>query len=134
MSCRPDGEVLVYVFFFLMIRRPPRSTLFPYTTLFRSGFCAVGRQTPPGRGRDGRHGLSSVHNPFRAPSIFGRASLKRGPDPLPAETAAAPGEDSSSRGKRHGWDRTFQRRPSPSASPRRSVLRPASEASSRSAD
>src|SRR6266702_5490256 len=26
-------------FFFLMIRRPPRSTLFPYTTLFRSG-CA----------------------------------------------------------------------------------------------
>src|SRR3712207_8589032 len=25
------------VFFFLMIRRPPRSTLFPYTTLFRSG-------------------------------------------------------------------------------------------------
>src|SRR3990170_5255961 len=31
-------------FFFLMIRRPPRSTLFPYTTLFRSG----------GGGRSGR--------------------------------------------------------------------------------
>src|SRR5476649_3038212 len=31
------------LFFFLMIRRPPRSTLFPYTTLFRSSsnaFCA----------------------------------------------------------------------------------------------
>src|SRR2546430_4824313 len=27
---------LVFCFFFLMIRRPPRSTLFPYTTLFRS--------------------------------------------------------------------------------------------------
>src|SRR3712207_8870301 len=27
---------LCVVFFFLMIRRPPRSTLFPYTTLFRS--------------------------------------------------------------------------------------------------
>src|SRR5256885_16750757 len=26
----------ISVFFFLMIRRPPRSTLFPYTTLFRS--------------------------------------------------------------------------------------------------
>src|SRR5216683_7242727 len=26
-----------FSFFFLMIRRPPRSTLFPYTTLFRSG-------------------------------------------------------------------------------------------------
>src|SRR5258707_11389893 len=32
-------------FFFLMIRRPPRSTLFPYTTLFRSGshIAQVGR-------------------------------------------------------------------------------------------
>src|SRR6266481_7317626 len=28
-----------FLFFFLMIRRPPRSTLFPYTTLFRSGSC-----------------------------------------------------------------------------------------------
>src|SRR2546430_10242010 len=27
---------IVLLFFFLMIRRPPRSTLFPYTTLFRS--------------------------------------------------------------------------------------------------
>src|SRR3712207_7398384 len=30
-------SVLLVLFFFLMIRRPPRSTLFPYTTLFRSG-------------------------------------------------------------------------------------------------
>src|SRR2546421_3166090 len=30
-------------FFFLMIRRPPRSTLFPYTTLFRSNFGDSGR-------------------------------------------------------------------------------------------
>src|SRR2546430_11218589 len=56
--------------FFLMIRRPPRSTLFPYTTLFRSfytpEFCArfwlkvsksegcwtwVGTKTPEGYGR-----------------------------------------------------------------------------------
>src|SRR3712207_8007143 len=28
---------MFYLLFFLMIRRPPRSTLFPYTTLFRSG-------------------------------------------------------------------------------------------------
>src|ERR1044071_7032337 len=28
--------MVIYLFFFLMIRRPPRSTLFPYTTLFRS--------------------------------------------------------------------------------------------------
>src|SRR2546430_17282290 len=32
-SYRPN---YVLFFFFLMIRRPPRSTLFPYTTLFRS--------------------------------------------------------------------------------------------------
>src|SRR2546429_5997329 len=31
------GRLNVLHFFFLMIRRPPRSTLFPYTTLFRSG-------------------------------------------------------------------------------------------------
>src|SRR2546430_10096877 len=30
------GTDAVFLFFFLMIRRPPRSTLFPYTTLFRS--------------------------------------------------------------------------------------------------
>src|SRR3989442_3226358 len=34
--------------FFLMIRRPPRSTLFPYTTLFRSA-APVGGPLPPGR-------------------------------------------------------------------------------------
>src|SRR5437764_4940746 len=40
-------RVFVFVFFFLMIRRPPRSTLFPYTTLFRS-------RAPPGREGPGR--------------------------------------------------------------------------------
>src|SRR5258706_4525738 len=29
-------SLVAFLFFFLMIRRPPRSTLFPYTTLFRS--------------------------------------------------------------------------------------------------
>src|SRR5256885_16748053 len=42
LSSDRDGSVIllhskiVFLFFFLMIRRPPRSTLFPYTTLFRS--------------------------------------------------------------------------------------------------
>src|SRR5437588_11469444 len=38
-ACRLDASSCLLVFcvlFFLMIRRPPRSTLFPYTTLFRS--------------------------------------------------------------------------------------------------
>src|ERR1039458_9545402 len=34
-SFHPQGKV-AHDLFFLMIRRPPRSTLFPYTTLFRS--------------------------------------------------------------------------------------------------
>src|ERR1035437_4998527 len=40
---RPDAAHLLFGFFFLMIRRPPRSTLFPYTTLFRSAL-ETGRQ------------------------------------------------------------------------------------------
>src|SRR2546429_5954709 len=38
----------LHVFFFLMIRRPPRSTLFPYTTLFRS-LPVNSRKTPASR-------------------------------------------------------------------------------------
>src|SRR6266481_8769485 len=38
-------------FFFLMIRRPPRSTLFPYTTLFRSRARCRFRQVLSGGGR-----------------------------------------------------------------------------------
>src|SRR4030065_1002966 len=51
-------------FFFLMIRRPPRSTLFPYTTLFRSsrpappaseGHPPVSDSLPPARARSEEH-------------------------------------------------------------------------------
>src|SRR2546426_12011632 len=35
--------LILFSFFFLMIRRPPRSTLFPYTTLFRSPSAAATR-------------------------------------------------------------------------------------------
>src|SRR5690349_23942706 len=41
--------MFVFSFFFLMIRRPPRSTLFPYTTLFRSD---VGASDLPARRED----------------------------------------------------------------------------------
>src|SRR2546430_4488361 len=43
-------------FFFLMIRRPPRSTLFPYTTLFRS-------QDGDDRNREGEPGGPRVQKP-----------------------------------------------------------------------
>src|SRR2546426_593122 len=43
-------NLLLRLVFFLMIRRPPRSTLFPYTTLFRSSSGAASTvSTPPGR-------------------------------------------------------------------------------------
>src|SRR6266571_8610310 len=55
-------------FFFLMIRRPPRSTLFPYTTLFRSSSsrprrAAGGRagNSPQGPGPRSRTGRSEEH-------------------------------------------------------------------------
>src|SRR3989442_13948402 len=35
-SLHSFSVIYYFIFFFLMIRRPPRSTLFPYTTLFRS--------------------------------------------------------------------------------------------------
>src|SRR5438445_10212189 len=48
------------IFFFLMIRRPPRSTLFPYTTLFRSRGVA-GHAVAVGLARSSRHERDQVH-------------------------------------------------------------------------
>src|SRR2546430_17364231 len=45
-----------FFFFFLMIRRPPRSTLFPYTTLFRSSKLVV------------RHGLNIARDQALPPN------------------------------------------------------------------
>src|SRR5437879_9455443 len=46
-------------FFFLMIRRPPRSTLFPYTTLFRS---PAARAEDRGAGAHSRRPLCPLHH------------------------------------------------------------------------
>src|SRR2546427_1643952 len=45
--------MLVVLFFFLMIRRPPRSTLFPYTTLFRSAIQGAENTTAVGAQPEG---------------------------------------------------------------------------------
>src|SRR3712207_7062466 len=68
-------------FFFLMIRRPPRSTLFPYTTLFRSDVDErqIGRRDPPVRPRRRSFGLgvgrrrgTRAHHPHHG-SLVGRS-------------------------------------------------------------
>src|SRR2546425_9651490 len=63
-----------------MIRRPPRSTLFPYTTLFRS---------PPSAGREGR---GSPRGPLRSRGLA-RAGRRRG---LRADSARARSEEHTS--------------------------------------
>src|SRR5438874_12885607 len=74
----------VFVLFLLMIRQPPRSTLFPYTTLFRSQPRHLGRIRPvpqgiPPRDRRVPHGGR------------GRGPRSRGaPAPLSAAAQAAP--------------------------------------------
>src|SRR5256885_13031982 len=73
MWSTPKAELISF-FFFLMIRRPPRSTLFPYTTLFRSrwGSPAIGSTsrricalacigTPPSPGDRKSTRLNSSH-------------------------------------------------------------------------
>src|SRR5437667_11586410 len=61
-------------FFFLLIRRPPRSTLFPYTTLFRSDQSQLrqARDAAVTAGRDG-------HNTDRLAFIFGQQIIQRKP-------------------------------------------------------
>src|SRR5689334_25306982 len=80
LSCY-GGCSRVIFFFFLMIRRPPRSTLFPYTTLFRSRLRSASRQTarrrptaPPAQAswRPGATGASSCL-PARAASATARS-------------------------------------------------------------
>src|SRR2546427_4004540 len=70
--CESLSILFFLYFFFLMIRRPPRSTLFPYTTLFRScerAVCVVhvsatlGRPARPNRTRDRKSTrLNSSHS------------------------------------------------------------------------
>src|SRR5947208_8468168 len=50
--------IYICSFFFLMVRRPPRSTLFPYTTLFRS-------EGPGGSGGNFGNGRDPVGSPAR---------------------------------------------------------------------
>src|SRR5438105_14438047 len=62
-----------FVFFFLMIRRPPRSTLFPYTTLFRSLLQAPRARAAHRRRADGRRERRGFARPGAAGARGDRA-------------------------------------------------------------
>src|SRR6266446_1506793 len=64
------------VFFFLMIRRPPRSTLFPYTTLFRSHSGSVVAAWSPSR-RQARGSFPQATHVGLSPIRSGYASARR---------------------------------------------------------
>src|ERR1039458_3350001 len=57
------------IFFFLMIRRPPRSTLFPYTTLFRSQYHSLCPRLAPGSARRGELRLRSEEHTSELQSL-----------------------------------------------------------------
>src|SRR3712207_7788218 len=63
------------MFFFLMIRRPPRSTLFPYTTLFRSGGAFGGREGSQAH-RDSRRPHPLLGLPHRVAATADRKSTR----------------------------------------------------------
>src|SRR5215203_7532448 len=89
-----DVSSLYSVVFFLMIRRPPRSTLFPYTTLFRShpreagrpGGCAL-RARQADRVRADRQGVREG-----AEGDASQAAAEQGPAPLSAAVPRREGE------------------------------------------
>src|SRR5256885_12175240 len=61
-----------------MIRRPPRSTLFPYTTLFRSGLAGFRQQLPDGEGRHAAdHGQRAEDGAPAQGVVDGRADGRR---------------------------------------------------------
>src|SRR3712207_7669719 len=70
-----------YSFFFLMIRRPPRSTLFPYTTLFRSKGYSVFYEGSSVSKEEPTIGFSSLRQlPSAAKQVFDSFELIAAPE------------------------------------------------------
>src|SRR5438094_9659948 len=68
-----DSVFGCFSFFFLVIRRPPRSTLFPYTTLFRSYFRDIGRMVLAAEGRKANDSHADCYQYFCVPE-YGTAN------------------------------------------------------------
>src|SRR3712207_7772212 len=73
---------MIWFFFFLMIRRPPRSTLFPYTTLFRSAKCIYNggfRRSKPVCGNHKTCSVGRGNNPNFSETASSIQSIDEGP-------------------------------------------------------
>src|SRR5436190_19815552 len=71
MHCNTATSRELIAFFFLLIRRPPRSTLFPYTTLFRSPTEPAGVEPAASP-----HGCAPVQNAHAAIGAAGKRDRK----------------------------------------------------------
>src|SRR3989449_10163839 len=109
---------IFFLFFFLMIRRPPRSTLFPYTTLFRSRLGAAVGALQAKRGSPTAPAVHALMGEVEALGI----AVEEVPERAPAEglnrLRIAPDVEDS----RHGSVVTSR---SPGGQPRRRASRPA---------
>src|SRR5207249_8293004 len=83
--CRQVGSAVTSLFAMLALRRPPRSTLFPYTTLFRSPWLgAQGRSSPSGHEEDAesnegfffRHSQDSIDETFLGCLLPSKTSVR----------------------------------------------------------
>src|SRR2546426_12828869 len=110
-----------------MIRRPPRSTLFPYTTLFRSQVDVPAKydpRTPPRRACElgFRHECSAGLADQALPGD--RAAHPRVAVPPARSPAAAGGGRADPRGRGRGWARGPPRQPPPPRTLTRPPTRP----------
>src|SRR2546429_7240736 len=99
-----SGPSHLLFFFFLMIRRPPRSTLFPYTTLFRSRAGPRVWRAPAGAGvsifvamtglsslvRDRKSTRLNSSHGYISYAVFCLKKKKHTPDPQPTPALLTP--------------------------------------------
>src|SRR5438132_14048572 len=118
-------QLVVFVIFFLMIRPPPRSTLFPYTTLFRSmrSRRCSSRRSAATAARVADEHSGGVRRPGGA-SVAARAAparVRRVTRPREPGALDVPGSDDARHGgggRARGWQvphRDASRRPEPRA-------------------
>src|SRR2546422_2236215 len=109
------GYVLFVLFFFLMIRRPPRSTLFPYTTLSRSPQDATGlydawriwkSRSAPGklRNRDRKSTRLNSSHGYISYAVFCLKKKKK------KDTNTTGLKTIKTEGQKRQWDGTMQER------------------------